>query len=118
MARFTNPPQREAFFAEVWALVRSIPRGRVSTYGWIAGLADVPSGMDAAAYRAFGARWVAGAMAHCPDDVPWWRVINAQGETSAHNGAEQQKTLLEAEGILFDARGRVDLTRQGFPSVG
>ena len=63
MARFASPPDRHEFHESVWDVVRRIPAGRVSTYGWVAALADPPAGMDAAAYRAFGARWVGGAMA-------------------------------------------------------
>lgn len=51
-------------------------------------------------------------------DVPWHRVINAQGRVSARagNGAGsvRQRTLLEAEGLRFDAAGRVSLARQGW----
>ncbi len=53
-------------------------------------------------------------MAHCPDGVPWWRVINAQGRISAREGAERQRGLLEGEGVVFDERGRVDLNRFGW----
>jgi methylated-DNA-protein-cysteine methyltransferase-like protein len=109
MVRYATPPGREEYHEEVWDLVRSVPVGRVSTYGRIAALASPPAGMDAAAYRAFGARWVGGAMAHCPDDVPWWRVINAQGRISPRDSAEEQRRLLEGEGVNFDACDRVDL---------
>ena len=60
-------------------------------------------------------------MAGLPDvhDVPWHRVINARGEVSPRAGGsafEQiQRNLLEAEGVVFDARGRVDLDRFGWP---
>jgi methylated-DNA-protein-cysteine methyltransferase-like protein len=73
--------------------------------------------MDAKSYLAFGARWVGGAMAQCPDDVPWWRVINAKGEISLRPGAQEQRARLEAEGVEFDARGRVDLKRFGWGDV-
>jgi len=46
--------------------------------------------------------------------VPWHRVINARGEVSARSGGdshELQRHLLEAEGVAFDERGRVDLAR-------
>ena len=65
--------------------------------------------MDSRAYLAFGPRWVGGAMAACPEDVPWQRVINSKGEISLRTGAERQRQLLEAEGIQFDDRSRVDL---------
>jgi methylated-DNA-protein-cysteine methyltransferase-like protein len=46
--------------------------------------------------------------------VPWQRVVNARGEISlrAQAGIEPiQQLLLEAEGIEFDVRGRLDLSR-------
>jgi alkylated DNA nucleotide flippase Atl1 len=47
--------------------------------------------------------------------VPWQRVINSQGEISLPDeGREIQRRLLEAEGIGFDARGRIDFDRFGW----
>jgi methylated-DNA-protein-cysteine methyltransferase related protein len=65
--------------------------------------------MDLKAYQAFAPRWVGGAMAACPEDVPWQRVINSKGEISQRPGADKQRELLEEEGIRFDDRGRIDL---------
>ena len=109
--RYVSPPKREEFNHRVWALVRQIPVGRVSTYGQIAAFLAPPPGMDLKSYLAFGARWVGGAMANCPEDVPWQRVINSQGKVSLHpgSGGVQQRQLLEEEGVVFDERGRVDL---------
>ncbi len=107
--RFTSPPDPMAFNQRVWDVVRQIPVGKVTTYGRIAEMIPPPGGMDPKDYSAFGARWVGGAMAACPPDVPWQRVINAQGKISLRRGAEQQRKLLEAEGIQFDERDRVDL---------
>jgi len=55
-------------------------------------------------------------MALAPDTVPWQRVINSQGKISARPGAgpEQQRQLLEGEGVVFDARDRVDLKAYGW----
>jgi methylated-DNA-protein-cysteine methyltransferase-like protein len=66
--------------------------------------------MDPKSFLAFGARWVGGAMAACPEDVPWQRVINAQGKVSLRpgGGGSHQRDLLEAEGIIFDVHDRVD----------
>ena len=52
-------------------------------------------------------------MAACPDDVPWQRVINSKGEISLRRGGgyTRQRELLEAEGIEFDERSRIDLKR-------
>jgi methylated-DNA-protein-cysteine methyltransferase-like protein len=48
-------------------------------------------------------------------DVPWHRVINAQGRISlSETAARIQAALLEQEGVTFDARGRIDLKRFGY----
>jgi methylated-DNA-protein-cysteine methyltransferase-like protein len=44
-------------------------------------------------------------------EVPWWRVINAAGRISNEYNADLQRSLLEAEGVVFDTRGYVDLDR-------
>lgn len=108
--------ERQAFYAQVWQVVRQIPAGRVATYGQIAALVSPPQGVSTEEYRAWGARWVGGAMAACPQDVPWQRVLNAQGKISLpeQRGGLEQRQLLEAEGVSFDEKGRVDLRRFGW----
>ena len=86
--------------AQVYALVRLIPPGRVATYGDIARL--VP-GVTA---RLVGTM-MAGAGADA--DLPWHRVVNARGAVSPHAHAARQRSLLEREGIRFGANGRFDL---------
>ncbi len=105
---------RDLFFPIVWKIVRQIPPGRVSTYGQIAGYIPAPEGVLPDDYLANRARWVGHAMAACPEDVPWQRVINSQGKISTRQGAKEQRRLLEAEGVVFDARERVDLKRFGW----
>ena len=111
--RYISPPKKEEFNHKVWALVRQIPSGKVSTYGQIAALLPPPPGMDPKSYLAFAPRWVGGAMANCPQDVPWQRVINSQGKVSLRLGCggAHQRELLETEGVEFDERERVDLKR-------
>lgn len=111
MPAYSSPPNQQAFYEHVWNLVRQIPRGKVATYGQIAKMISPPNGVDMEAYAAFAPRWVGGAMANCPDDVPWQRVINSQGKVSERAGAERQRQLLEQEGVEFDAKGRVDLKK-------
>jgi methylated-DNA-protein-cysteine methyltransferase-like protein len=117
MSPFTSPPDPIIFNHQVWDLVRQIPTGKVATYGQIARMIPVPEGVDAKAYLALSPRWVGAAMAQCPEDVPWQRVINSKGEISLRPGAEEQRRLLEAEGVEFDARGRVDLSRFGWEAA-
>ncbi len=105
---------RDIFFPAVWKIVRQIPPGKVSTYGQIAGYIPAPEGVLPDDYLANRARWVGHAMAASPADVPWQRVINAQGKISARQGSKEQRRLLEAEGVVFDARERIDMKRYGW----
>ncbi|HYM62932.1 MAG TPA: MGMT family protein [Thermoanaerobaculia bacterium] len=96
----------EKRWQRIYAVVRRIPRGRVATYGQVAALAGLDGHARQAGY----------ALHALPDDhdVPWHRVINARGEVSPRSNGdshELQRHLLEAEGVAFDARGRVDLAR-------
>lgn len=112
--RFTSPPNQAAYYEQVWELVRQIPEGKVATYGQIAKMLPPPQGVEIEAYTAFGPRWVGGAMANCPDDVPWQRVINSQGKISQRPGAQRQKELLIAEGVFFNKKGRIDFKKYGW----
>jgi methylated-DNA-protein-cysteine methyltransferase-like protein len=95
-------PQARTLFPQIYDIVRQVPRGKVTTYGDVAQL--IGQGCDA--------RLVGYAMANCPDDAPWQRVINSQGKISLQgDSAEKQRMRLEAEGIEFDARGKIDLKR-------
>lgn len=98
-----------AFFSRVYALAKRIPRGRVTTYGMLARALGVPR----------GARTVGWALGVCPDDVPWHRVVNAQGAISwrPSGGFRLQRALLRAEGVRFNRRGRINLTKYGWKAV-
>ena len=117
MPSFSSPPNQQAYYEQVWAITRLIPAGKVATYGQIAKMIPPPSGVEIEAYTAFAPRWVGGAMANCPDDVPWQGVINSQGKISERPGAERQRPLLEAEGVIFDAKGKVDLKKFGWSGM-
>ena len=99
------------FRAAVYALIRRVPRGQVVTYGQIAAMVRHPR----------SARAVGGAMKRCPDDVPWHRVVNAQGGISRRrvaSGMLTQRIRLEQEGVRL-RRGRVPLrTYQWEPARG
>jgi methylated-DNA-protein-cysteine methyltransferase-like protein len=111
--RYSSPPNQQAYYEQVWNLVRQIPKGKVASYGQIALMLPPPNGVEFEAYKAFAPRWVGGAMAACPDDVPWKRVINSQGKISERAGAERQRLLLEEEGIVF-VKDKVDLKKYGW----
>lgn len=102
------PEAYERVFERIYKLVLKIPRGRVMTYGQIARLLD----------DRYSPRLVGWAMHVTPKDernIPWHRVINSQGGISTGrviiHEPNLQKWLLEAEGVVFDDRGRCDLAR-------
>lgn len=81
-------------YEKIYDVVRQIPRGCVATYGQVATLAG-------------NRRWtrVVGYALHVnpnPDEIPCYRVVNREGKLSdafAFGGVNQQKILLEADGI-------------------
>ncbi len=89
------------FFQDVYRVVSMIPPGQVATYGQIAAYLGNPH----------AARTVGWALRALPDglDVPWHRVINAQGRIST--ATDLQQIMLEEEGVIFDEEGRIDLKK-------
>src|SRR6266566_6911201 len=93
--------------AQVFALVKACPAGRVTTYGWIGKALGYPR----------GARMIGWIMNESPNGVPAQRVINSKGELSgswAFGQSDTMRQLLEAEGIVFSADERVDMKRYGW----
>ena len=41
--RYSSPPNQQAYYEQVWNLVRQIPRGKVASYGQIALMIPPPS---------------------------------------------------------------------------
>ncbi len=91
-------------YADIYSMVRQVPRGQVSTYGQIALLVGRCT-----------PRMVGYAMAGLDfdSDVPWHRVINRLGRISprAGDGAELQRELLRREGVGFDDTGAIPLPK-------
>ncbi|MEM7563885.1 MAG: MGMT family protein [Pseudomonadota bacterium] len=96
------------FYQQIWELARAVPEGKVATYGQLSKMLPPPDGFSAADYNAFSPRWAGEAMAACPEDVPWHRIINSQGKISHIKDAEKQRQLLEAEGLKF-INDKIDL---------
>ena len=95
-------------FERIYDVVSAIPKGKVATYGQVAVLAGNPH----------WARVVGYALHNNPKPgvIPCHRVVNRDGkvaEAFAFGGGNRQRELLEAEGIIFEKDGTVDLTKYG-----
>lgn len=90
-------------FEEIIAVVKRIPRGKVATYGQVGSLAGGYSGR-VAGFALASLHYRRG------EEAPWQRVINRLGKLSlkSFDGA-LQRSLLEEEGIVFDAHDMIDL---------
>lgn len=93
-------------YPKIYDIVKLIPYGQVATYGQVAELAGLigrPRVVGYALYRVT-----------IDAEIPWHRVVNAQGkisQSSLRDGSDDlQKLLLEKEGIVFE-KGRLDLNR-------
>jgi methylated-DNA-protein-cysteine methyltransferase-like protein len=103
MVMDVNDDAERKLYQRIYQVVQQVPRGRVATYGDIAAI--VGEGCDA--------RTVGYALHELPkgheQSIPWQRIINGAGRISTHGPL--QRRLLEAEGVVFDARERVNLAR-------
>jgi methylated-DNA-protein-cysteine methyltransferase related protein len=107
--RFTDPPQnlkrkilkdalrkneqRDAAFRRI---IRSIPKGKVSTYGKVAAAAGYPL------YHRAVAKLLRSVTLH---ELPWQRIVGAGGEIKLRGeAAAEQRLRLGMEGVKF--RGR------------
>lgn len=103
---------RDTFFDAVYALVATVPRGHVVTYGQVARLLGLARGA-----RAVG--WALRALAGHDTRVPWHRVLGQGGRISLGerpSGLEQRRRL-RAEGVRF-RDGRVDMARHAWDPLG
>ncbi len=95
--------QTEERIQLIHEIIRSIPYGRVATYGQIAKIAGMPK----------GSRYVAFALRHTSRraPVPWHRVINSQGRSSiAGSWGKKQLALLKKERVE-NKNGKIDLIK-------
>ena len=99
----------DSFFKSVYAVVSLIPYGKVMSYGDIAKAIGYPR----------RARFVGFAMRACPEDLPWHRVVMADGTITGGDFAPIREMLLKKEGVLFLKDGRVDmkLCRASIPQI-
>ena len=106
-----NPGPHEKH-ALIYEAAREIPYGKVATYGQLAMLAGLPGHARLAGYAMFN------LPPELAGEVPWHRVINAQGRISysesRRGNDHRQRELLEAEGVEFSTAGRINLRIYGW----
>ena len=96
-------------YQRIYAIIRMIPHGRVATYGQVAAIEG------SATARMVG--YALAALSGSDRSVPWQRVVNRAGAVSERGGGggtAAQRRALEAEGVLFDAAGRIDFDTAGW----
>jgi methylated-DNA-protein-cysteine methyltransferase-like protein len=89
--------QRDAAFRRI---IRSVPKGKVSTYGKIAAAAGYPL------YHRAVARLL---RRDVPNSLPWQRIVGAGGEIKLRGeGSAEQQLRLTMEGVRFRGK-RIDM---------
>lgn len=96
-------------FEKIYAAVKLVPEGCVATYGQIAALAG-------------NKHWsrIVGYALHVnpdPEHIKCHRIVMKDGSLSsafAFGGENMQRQLLEAEGVSFQANGKVDMDKCQF----
>lgn len=98
-----------SFYTEVYNIVRQIPEGRVASYGQIALLAGNPRASRAVGYALHSNP--------LPGVIPCHRVVNRAGRLApafAFGGQDEQRRLLEAEGVAVSDDGFVSMELYGW----
>ena len=86
-------------------IIKRIPKGKVATYGQIAGMAGNPRASRVVV-------WTLNSSSKT-ENLPWYRVVNSKGTISLRRGYgyEEQRKLLESEGVVFNENDKIDLKK-------
>lgn len=101
------------FYEQVYAVVRLIPRGKVTSYGRIARMLGRNRAARAVGYALNGLKGKQNDPAYA--DVPWHRVVNHVGKISTAGreaSANHQVVRLQAEGVLISDETQVEPLEQ------
>ncbi|HEY4137125.1 MAG TPA: MGMT family protein [Casimicrobiaceae bacterium] len=104
------PREPSDSYSRIYATIRKIPSGRVTTYGAIARMAGLPRQARLVGYALHALT--------SASNLPWHRVINAQGKLSlvreGRSSGITQRLLLEREGVRVAGGSRVSLKQFGW----
>ena len=92
------------FDEDIYAVLAQVPHGKVVSYGVLAFLAGYPR----------AARQAGRAISHCPESLPWQRVVHSDGSISGGYFPDIRRALLENEGIEFSPSGKIDMEKYGW----
>jgi methylated-DNA-protein-cysteine methyltransferase related protein len=99
--------RNKSLYDAIYGLVKQIPVGQVATYGQIAEMLGLYGRARQIGYALF--------QVAPGSDIPWHRVVNAQGKISRspmrQGNDDLQRILLEREGIAFDTQEKLNLSR-------
>ena len=102
--------KKSNFFGKIYEVVKTIPEGKVTTYGQIASKVGTKD-----------ARKIGWALHANPDETtPCHRVVSKEGRLApnfAFDGPKEQKRRLEKEGVTFTDETHVDLSKYGIMSL-
>lgn len=103
-------PNTNDFKQSVIAFVKKVPKGKVVSYGQVAGACGHPR----------AARQVGGILRALDEEVgvPWWRVVNNAGVISIKGSwvatKGMQKSLLEKDGVVVSKNFTLDIGKYRF----
>ena len=83
-------------------IMKSIPKGKIISYGAVAALAGSPKAVRRVVQ-----------ILHRTDNIPWHRIVNSQGKIAIkdYDGFQEQKMLLKMEGVKSDSKGKIELEK-------
>jgi methylated-DNA-protein-cysteine methyltransferase related protein len=103
----TQSTTQQPLYDAIHSVVKQIPEGQVATYGQIAEMLGLYGRARQVGYALF--------QVAPGSDIPWHRVVNAQGKISRspmrQGNDDLQRILLEREGIVFDTQEKLNLSR-------
>lgn len=97
------------FYEQVYAVLRRIPAGKVTSYGRVAQMLGRPNAARAVGYALSALKDQKENDTYA--DIPWHRVVNSKGRISINDreySAQQQAKLLRSEGVPVDDNLKIE----------
>ena len=115
--RFSSPPNQQAYYEQVWNLVRQIPPGKVASYGQIALLISPPMGVDFDSYKAFAPRWVGAPWRPARTMYPGSASSTRRARSASAPARKGSAPCSRKRGVPF-VKDKVDMKKYGWKGPG